>query len=71
MEQREEEVLEVFRSGYTRGARLLSFCTGAFVLAEAGLLKRILLNLRIEREVKKRVQAAHITPGGPHAVRSP
>jgi len=34
-------------------------------LAEAGLLKRILLNFRIEREVKKRVQDAHITPGGP------
>ena len=33
------EVLEVFRSAYERGARLLSFCTGAFVLAEAGVLK--------------------------------
>ncbi len=33
------EVLELFRAAYARGARLLSFCTGAFVLADAGLLR--------------------------------
>ncbi|MEX0665661.1 MAG: helix-turn-helix domain-containing protein [Acidimicrobiia bacterium] len=34
-----EEVLELFRAAYARGARLLSFCTGAFVLADAGVLR--------------------------------
>jgi transcriptional regulator GlxA family with amidase domain len=33
------EVLEVFRAAHARGARLLSFCTGAFVLADAGVLR--------------------------------
>ena len=32
------EVLEVLRSTIDRGARVLSVCTGAFVLGEAGLL---------------------------------
>jgi len=32
------EVLEALRSAYERGARLLSVCSGAFVLGEAGLL---------------------------------
>jgi transcriptional regulator GlxA family with amidase domain len=31
-------VLEALRAAYDRGARLLSVCTGAFVLGEAGLL---------------------------------
>lgn len=33
-----EEVLEGLRAAHARGARLLSVCTGAFVLAAAGLL---------------------------------
>jgi hypothetical protein len=37
-------------------------------LEEAGFWKRLLLDFRIEREIKKRVQAEHITPGGPHVV---
>ena len=37
-------------------------------LEQAGFLKRILLNFRIEREVKKRMQDAHISPGGPRVV---
>jgi len=32
-------VLELFRAAHVRGARLLSFCTGAFVLADAGVLR--------------------------------
>ena len=32
------EVLEALRSAHARGARMLSMCTGAFVLAAAGLL---------------------------------
>jgi transcriptional regulator GlxA family with amidase domain len=31
-------LLEALRLAYQRGARILSFCTGAFLLAEAGLL---------------------------------
>jgi AraC family transcriptional activator FtrA len=31
-------LLEALRRAYRRGARIVSFCTGAFVLAEAGLL---------------------------------
>jgi transcriptional regulator GlxA family with amidase domain len=33
-----EPVLAALRSAYERGARIMSICTGAFVLAEAGLL---------------------------------
>jgi transcriptional regulator GlxA family with amidase domain len=32
------EVFEALRRAHARGARIVSFCTGAFVLAEAGLL---------------------------------
>ncbi len=32
------EVIEAIRRAYRRGARLVSFCTGAFVLAAAGVL---------------------------------
>ena len=32
------EVHEALRQAHSRGARIVSFCTGAFVLAEAGLL---------------------------------
>ena len=31
-------VLDTLRAGHARGARILSLCTGAFVLGEAGLL---------------------------------
>lgn len=34
-------------------------------LAEAGLVKRLLIRLRIEREVKRRVQAENPPPGRP------
>jgi AraC family transcriptional activator FtrA len=33
-----EEVLEELRRAHRRGARIISLCTGAFILAEAGLL---------------------------------
>ena len=33
-----EELLQALRDAHQRGARMLSVCTGAFVLAEAGLL---------------------------------
>ncbi|HEY9495539.1 MAG TPA: helix-turn-helix domain-containing protein [Intrasporangium sp.] len=34
----EPEVIDAIRRAYRRGARLVSFCTGAFVLAAAGVL---------------------------------
>lgn len=34
----EPEVIEALRAAYDRGARIMSICTGAFVLAAAGLL---------------------------------
>jgi transcriptional regulator GlxA family with amidase domain len=34
------ELVEALRAAYERGARLMSICIGAFVLAEAGLLDR-------------------------------
>jgi transcriptional regulator GlxA family with amidase domain len=33
-----EAVLEALRAGHARGAKIMSLCTGAFVLGEAGLL---------------------------------
>src|SRR5438477_1267694 len=33
-----EPVLDALRAAHKRGARIMSFCTGAFVLAAAGLL---------------------------------
>jgi len=33
-----EELLEALREAYKRGARIISFCTGSFLLAAAGLL---------------------------------
>ena len=36
--QPEEELVEALRHAHARGARLVTFCTGAFLLAEAGLL---------------------------------
>jgi transcriptional regulator GlxA family with amidase domain len=33
-----DQLLEALRDAYQRGARIVSFCTGAFVLAAAGLL---------------------------------
>ena len=38
MEPAPPALLEVLRHAYHRGARILSFCTGTFLLAEAGLL---------------------------------
>ncbi|MEU6221019.1 helix-turn-helix domain-containing protein [Streptomyces sp. NPDC047022] len=35
---RSADVLEAVRSAYARGARLIGFCSGAFTIAEAGLL---------------------------------
>lgn len=35
---RSERVLDTVRRAHTRGARLIGFCSGAFTLAEAGLL---------------------------------
>lgn len=37
-EQVPAEVFEALRRAHARGARIISFCSGAFVLAEAGLL---------------------------------
>jgi AraC family transcriptional activator FtrA len=39
LEQVPAEVYEALRQAHARGARMVSFCTGAFVLAEAGLLE--------------------------------
>src|SRR5580704_5510078 len=36
--ERDEELLEALRRAHKRGARIMSVCTGAFVLAAAGLL---------------------------------
>jgi len=38
MASRPESMLRALRAAHTRGARIVSLCTGAFVLAEAGLL---------------------------------
>jgi transcriptional regulator GlxA family with amidase domain len=50
------EVLDAIRAAHARGARIISVCTGAFLLAEAGLLdgKRATTHWRFVDELAKR-----------------
>ena len=58
-------LLDALRLAYQRGARILSFCTGAFVLAEAGLLngRRVTTHWRWAAELAARYPRVQVDPG--------
>src|SRR3954463_1543546 len=57
-------LLDAFRAAHARGATIVSHCTGAFVLAAAGLLdrKRVTTHWRSARELPARFPDVHVDP---------
>lgn len=57
-------IVEVLRSVHARGARLLSVCSGAFALAEAGLLdgRRCTTHWMYTQELAQRYPSAEVDP---------
>ncbi|MCW3015435.1 MAG: helix-turn-helix protein [Solirubrobacterales bacterium] len=60
-----EPVLRALRAAHARGARVMSICTGAFVLAEAGLLdgRRATTHWGFCAELAERFPAVQVDPG--------
>jgi AraC family transcriptional activator FtrA len=60
-----ETLLDALRCAYQRGARILSFCTGAFLLAEAGLLdgRCVTTHWRWCTELATRYPRVKVDPG--------
>ncbi len=59
-----EAMVELFRSGHARGAHVLSVCSGAFLLGEAGLLdgRRCTTHWRHAADLAARFPAARVDP---------
>jgi len=59
-----EDLLEALRRAVDRGTRVLSICTGAFILGEAGLLdgRRCTTHWRNAAELARRYPAAKVDP---------
>jgi transcriptional regulator GlxA family with amidase domain len=59
------ELLDALRAAHRRGARIMSVCTGAFVLAQAGLLdgRRATTHWSHVDEFASRFPAVHLDPG--------
>jgi len=59
-----EQLLEALRRAVDRGTRVLSVCTGAFILGEAGLLdgRRCTTHWRNAEELARRYPAAKVDP---------
>jgi transcriptional regulator GlxA family with amidase domain len=60
-----EPVLEALRAAHARGARMVSICTGAFALAEAGILdgRRATTHWRDAADLAARHRAVRVEPG--------
>jgi AraC family transcriptional activator FtrA len=60
-----ESLLKALRSAHARGARLVSICSGAFVLAATGLLdgKRATTHWRYAEELASRFPKIRVDPG--------
>jgi AraC family transcriptional regulator, transcriptional activator FtrA len=58
------DVIDTIRAAYRRGARIMSFCTGAFTLAEAGILDghRVTTHWRWTDEFSRRFPSVELTP---------
>ncbi|MEV0849725.1 helix-turn-helix domain-containing protein [Streptomyces sp. NPDC049954] len=61
---RSPAVLDAIRAAHARGARLLGFCSGAFTLAEAGVLdgRRATAHWQWAREFRERFPAVRLEP---------
>ncbi|MFI6009452.1 GlxA family transcriptional regulator [Streptomyces sp. NPDC051243] len=61
---RSPEVLDVVRRAHARGARLLGFCSGAFTIAEAGLLdgRRAACHWMWAQSFRTRFPLVHLEP---------
>ncbi len=59
-----EPVLETLRAAHARGARVMSLCTGAFVLGQAGLLdgRSCTTHWRHSADLARRFPAARVQP---------
>jgi AraC family transcriptional regulator, transcriptional activator FtrA len=64
MEPAPPALLEVLRQAYHRGARILSFCSGTFLLADAGLLdgRRVTTHWRWAAELAARYPKVQVDP---------
>lgn len=60
----EEEVLDAVRAAHARGARIVSICAGAFLLAQAGLLdgRRATTHWRHTAELARRYPLVDVDP---------
>lgn len=59
-----DELLEALRQCYQRGARMITFCTGVFLLAAAGLLdgRRVTTHWAWAAELAARYPRVHVDP---------
>lgn len=58
-------IVDALRAAHDRGARLMSICSGAFVLASTGLLdaRRATTHWRYADELQRRHPSIHVDPG--------
>jgi AraC family transcriptional activator FtrA len=58
------ELIEALRSAYEKGARLVTICSGVFVLAAAGILtnERVTTHWRYVEKLQKRYPKLHVDP---------